>query len=160
MSGDTRRGSGGFCRARATLRRYGKNRSERSVGARETSPRPGRRSSWVTAAVTRAINLPRSREVVNPRTWPMCAKIAKIGRGEREPTPSSALGVGHHPTQGNTGDRSGTGAKLAGPDEEASAIFHGVEAARSSAVVFGGRLWQTRQEMVFPLVMRLGYSRV
>ena len=35
MLGDTRRGSGGFCRARAALRGYGKNRSKGSVGGRK-----------------------------------------------------------------------------------------------------------------------------
>ena len=40
----------------------------------------------------------RSREVVNSHTWPVCAKIAKIRRDEREPTQKSALGVGYQPT--------------------------------------------------------------
>ena len=34
-----------------------------------------------------------------------------------------------------------------GPDEEYTAIIHGGEAARSAAVVFRGRLWQTSQEI-------------
>ena len=37
--------------------------------------------------------------------------------------------------------------KPAGPDEEDTAILYGDEAARSSAVVFRGRLWQTGQEI-------------
>ena len=75
----------------------------------------------------------RSREVANPHTWPVCAKIAKIRRGEREPTQNSALGVGYQPTQTNAGDWRDPGAKPAGLDEEDTAIFYGDEAVRSSA---------------------------
>ena len=39
------------------------------------------------------------------------------------------------------------GAKPARPDEEDNAIFHGGEPARSTAIVFRGRLWQTGQEI-------------
>ena len=74
-------------------------------------------------------------------------KIAKIRRGEREPTQNSALGVGYQPTQTNIGDWRGTCAKPAGPDEENTTIFHGDEATRSSAVMFRGRHWQTGQEV-------------
>ena len=35
MLGDSRRGSGGFCRARATLRGHGSNRGENGVGGRK-----------------------------------------------------------------------------------------------------------------------------
>ena len=89
----------------------------------------------------------RSREVANPHTWPVRAKIARIRRGEREPTQNSALGAGHQPTQANTGDRRGTDAEPAGPDEEGTAIFHGGEVARSTAVLFRGRFWQTGQKI-------------
>ena len=151
MPGDTRRGSGGFFRARAALRGYGKNRSENSAGGRKHFSTAG------TAIVdgdggsyTSDESLIRSREVVNPHTWPVCAKIAKIRKGEREPTQNSALVVGYQPTHANTGDRRGTGAKPAGPDEEDTAICHRDEPARSSPVVFRGRLWQTGQEIIFP----------
>ena len=87
----------------------------------------------------------RSREVANPHTWPVRAKIARIRRGEREPTQNSALGAGHQPTQANTGGRRGTSAKPAGLDEEDTVIIHGGEAARCTAVVFRGRFWQTGQ---------------
>ena len=64
--------------------------------AGEVRPRPGQRSTVATDAETRATNPPRrSRKVVNPHTWPVCAKIAKIGAGEREPTQDSAFGAGH-----------------------------------------------------------------
>ena len=86
-------------------------------------------------------------EVVNPHTWPVCVKIEKIRRGEREPTENSALGVGYQPTQTNTGDWRGPGAKPACPDEEDTAVFHGDEAARSSAAVFCGSPWQTGQKI-------------
>ena len=55
--------------------------------------------------------------------------------------------MGYHPTQTNTGDWRGPGAKPAGPDEEDTTIFHGDEAVRSSAVVFRGRFWQTGQKI-------------
>ena len=48
--GDSRRGSGVFCRARAALRGHGKNRIARGVGGRKVGPRPGLRSTVVTAA--------------------------------------------------------------------------------------------------------------
>ena len=79
----------------------------------------------------------------------MRAKVAKIRRGEREPTQNRVLGAGHQPTQANTGGRRGTSAKPAGLDEEDTAILHGGEAARSTAFVFRGRLWQTGQEIGF-----------
>ena len=36
-----------------------------------------------------------SRKVVNHHTWPVCAKVAIIGGGEREPTKDSTFGAGH-----------------------------------------------------------------
>ena len=65
----------------------------------------------------------------------------------KEPTPKGAFGVGYQPTQTNTGDWKDPGAKPAGPDEEDTASFQGDEAARSSAIVFRGRLWQTGQKI-------------
>ena len=55
--------------------------------------------------------------------------------------------MGYQPTRTNIGDWIGAGAKPAGPDEEDTAIFHGDEAARSSAVVFRGRPWQAGQKI-------------
>ena len=145
MLGDTRRGSGGFCRARAAPGGHSKKRSESSVGGRKKFSTAG---TAIVGGNYTGDESPRTcREVVNPHTWPVCAKITEIRRCEREPTPSSALGVGHQPTLTDTGDRIGTGAKPAGPDEEDTAIFRGGEAARSSAVVFRGRLYQTGQEI-------------
>ena len=80
----------------------------------------------------------------NPHTWPVRAKITKMRRGEREPTQNRVLGVGHQLTQANTGSRRGTSARPTGPDEEDTTIIHGGKAARSTAVVFRDRLWQTR----------------
>ena len=123
MWGDSRRGSGGFCRASAALRGHGENRSESDVGGRKKI------STARTAIVggddgsyTSDESPKRSREVVNPHTWPACVKIMKIRRGERGPTQNSALGLGYQNTQANTGDRRETGAKPAGPDEEDTAI--------------------------------------
>ena len=112
-------------------------------------PRPGRRSTVVTVEDTQATRSPKKiREVVNPHTWFVRAKIAKIRRGERETTQNSDLGAEHQPTQANIGGRRRTYAKPAGPDEEDTAIFHAGEAARSTAVVFRGMIWRTGQEML------------
>ena len=99
----------------------------------------------------------RSGEVVNPHMWPVRAKIAKIRRGEREPTQNNALGAGHQPTQANTGGRRGTGATTAGPDEGDAAIFHGGEDARSTPVVFRGRLCERDRKSTFLLALLLRY---
>ena len=37
----------------------------------------------------------RSGKVAKPHTWPVCAKIAKVGKGEREPTQGITFGAGH-----------------------------------------------------------------
>ena len=129
MLGDTRRGSGSFCRARATLREYGKNRSESSVGGSKKISTAGTAIVGGDGGSYTSDESPRrSREIVNPHMWFVCAKVAQIRRGEREPTQNSTLGVGYQPIETNTGDRRGTGAKSAGPDEEDTAIFHGGEA--------------------------------
>ena len=148
MLGDSRRGSGGFCRARAALRGHGKKRSESGVGGRKT------KSAARTAVdggdggrYTSDESPRRNREVVNSRAWPVRAKIAKIRRGEREPTKNSVLGAGHQLTQAITGGRSRTSANPAGPDEGDTAITHRGEDARSTPVVFRGRLWQTGHEI-------------
>ena len=85
MPRETRRGSGAFCRARAALRGYGKNRSESSVGGGDG----GSHTSYESPR--------RSREVVNLHTLPVCTKIAKIRRGEREPTQTALSGWGTIP---------------------------------------------------------------
>lgn len=59
MLGNSLHGSGGFCRARAALGEYGKNRSKRDVGGRRIARRPGQRSTVVTEADTRATNIPK-----------------------------------------------------------------------------------------------------
>ena len=56
--GDGRRGSRGFCGARADLGGYGEDRSESLSAAGEVRPRPGPRSTVVTDAETRATNHP------------------------------------------------------------------------------------------------------
>ena len=148
MLGDTCRGSEGFCRARAALRGYGKNRSEGNVGGRKNFSTAGTAIIGGDGGSYTSDETPRrNREVVNPHTWPVCAKTTNIRRGEREPIQNSDLGVWYQPTQANTGDRRGTAAKPAGPDEEGTANYHGGEAARPSAVVFRGRLWQMRREI-------------
>ena len=63
--------------------------------AREAHPRPGELSTVVADAEARAANLLGSRKVVKPHTWPVCAKIVKVGSGERKPTPGITFGAGH-----------------------------------------------------------------
>ena len=101
MLGDTRRCSGGFCRARATPGEYGKNRSESSVGGRKIFSTAGTAIVGGDGGSYTSDESPRrSREVVSPHTWPVCAKVAKIRRGERESTQSSARsGVPAHSKQ-------------------------------------------------------------
>ena len=60
--GDGRRGSRGFCGARADLGGYGEDRSESLSAAGKVHPRPGQRSTVVTDAETRATNLPEGAE--------------------------------------------------------------------------------------------------
>ena len=84
MLGDSRRGSGSFCRARAALRGNGKNRSESGVGGRENCSAAGMAIDGGDHGRNTTDESPRrSREVVNPHTWPGCAKLAEIRRGER-----------------------------------------------------------------------------
>ena len=65
--------------------------------AGKARPRPEQRSTVATDAETRATNKsPRgSSKVVDPHTLPVCAKIAIIGGGEREPSQDSTFGAGH-----------------------------------------------------------------
>ena len=140
--------AGASARPRATPGGYGKKRDESSVGGRNifstagTAIVGGGGGSYTTDESPRRI-----REVVNPHTGPVCAKIANIGRGGREPTSNNALGVGYQPTQTNIGDRRGTGAEPAGPDEDDTAIVRREEAARPNLVVVRGRLLLTGQEI-------------
>ena len=157
MLRDSRCGSGGFCGARAAHRRRGKKRSNSGVGGRKKISPAGTAIDGGDGGRHTIDESPRwSREVVNPYVWPVGAKIAEIRGRESKPTQNSVLGAGHQPTQVNTRGRRGTSAKPAGPDEEDTAIIHGVEAARSTAVVFRGRLWQTGQEIGISVGAALG----
>ena len=161
MLADTRRGSGGFCRARAAPGGYGKNRNECSFDGRKKISTAGMAIVGGDGGSYTSDESPRrSREVVNPHTWRVCAKIAKIRRGEREPTQNYALGVGYQPTQTNTGDWRGPGAKPAGPDEEDTAISSGMrllDLMRSCSVADSGK---RDRKSAFPLALPLQYSRV
>ena len=104
MLGDSHRGSGGFFSARAVLREHGKTRSESGVGGRTTIAAAGTviddgdGDRYMSDEFSK-----RSREVVNPHTWPLRAKIVQIRTGEREPTQNGVLGAGDQPIQANTG---------------------------------------------------------
>ena len=100
MLGDSRSGSGGFCGSRAALRGHGKNRSESGVGGRKNYPRPGRRSTVVTAVDTRATNLPEGAEKSSILTRDPCAQ--KSRKGEEAKTAFSGQGTSPpKPTRGS-----------------------------------------------------------
>ena len=40
--------------------------------------------------------------MVNPHMWPVCAKIAIVSGGEKEPIQDSTFRAGHEPTQDST----------------------------------------------------------
>ena len=105
MLGDSRRGSGGFYKARAALREPGKTRNESGVGGRNCSAAGTAIDGGDGGRFTNDESPKRGRKVVDPHAWSVRAKIAKIRRGEKEPTQNRVLGVGHQPTQANTGDR-------------------------------------------------------
>ena len=94
--GDGHRGSRGFCAIRADLGGYGENRSEIVVGCRQSPPAVGIPIDGGDGVRNKSDkSLRRSRNVVNPHAWPVCAKIAKMGGGETEPTQDSTFGAGH-----------------------------------------------------------------
>ena len=106
MLGDSCRVVGGVYRARAALRKYGKNQSECDVGGRKDCPAAGAAIDGGDGCRHTSDQSPRrSRTVVNLRAWPVRAKIAEIRTGEREPTKNSTVGVGHQFTQDDTGGR-------------------------------------------------------
>ena len=97
MLGDSRSGSGGFCRSRAALKGHSKTEAKAASAAAKLSAAGAAIGGGDSSRYT-SDESPRSREVVNPHTWPVRAKIAKMRRGQ-----NIALGAGHQPTQTNTG---------------------------------------------------------
>ena len=91
--GDGRRGSRGFCGSRADLGGYGEDRSEIVVGCRQSPPAAGVAIDGGDGCRNTSDECFRkSRKVVNPHTWPVCAKIAEIAGGESTP-PKTVLSV-------------------------------------------------------------------
>ena len=79
MLGDNRRGSAGYCRARAALRGHGKNRSESSVDGRKKCSSAGTAIDGGDCGRCTSDESPtRMRKVVNPHMWPVLATIAII----------------------------------------------------------------------------------
>ena len=94
--GDGRRGNRGFSGARADLGGYDKTRSESVIGCRQSPRAAGTAIDGGDRGRNTGDETPRmSRNVVNPHTWPVCAKIAKIGGGERDPTQDSTFSAGY-----------------------------------------------------------------
>ena len=72
----------------------------------------------------------------------MCAKIAKVRIGKKQPTQDGAFGAGHQPTQADTGSRRRASAKPAGSDEEYITVLNGVrllDPLRSCSVTGSGK---------------------
>ena len=91
MLGNTRRCSGSFCRARAAPGGYGKKQSKSNVGGRKNSPRPGRQSSVVTVAVTRATNLPEGAERSSILIRGLCVRKSRKPKEAKGSPPKTAL---------------------------------------------------------------------
>ena len=74
----------------------------------------GRPKWWASVAVITGIDESRktgdespdgSRNIINPHTWPVCAKIATTSGGQGETTQDCAIGLGHEPIQADAGNR-------------------------------------------------------
>ena len=74
-----------------------KTEAKSLLAAGKGRPRPGQRSTVVTDAETRATNLPEGaeRSSILIRMWPVCAKVAIVSGGEREPTQDGTFRAGH-----------------------------------------------------------------
>ena len=98
----------GFCGARVDLGGYGKDLSEIVVGCRQSPPAAGTAIDGGDGCGHTSNETPRrSRNIINAHTWPMCAKLATIGDGEREHTQDSTYSAEHQPTQADTRNRGG-----------------------------------------------------
>ena len=73
-----------------------KTGSEIVVDCRQSLPAAGIAIDGVDGCRNTSDESPRrSRKVVNPHMWPVCAKIAVVSGGEREPTQDSTVRAGH-----------------------------------------------------------------
>ena len=134
---------------------------EKAVSAAvKISPRPGRRSTVVTAAeiYERQISLQEQKG----RQPSYVALVRENRENEKRrkgahPKPSPRGGAPAHPSEHRESVRND--GKPGGPDKGGTAIIHVVEAARSTVVLFLGRLWRKRdRRSVFPLARSLRYS--
>ena len=102
-----------------------------------------------------------SRKIVNPHTWPVCAKIADIRGGQGESTGNGVFGQGHQPTQATAGSQCGGGEQAASPDEAYGVIVYRGEGARIAAVVLRRAGCGSRErESAKPSALSLRYSSV
>ena len=159
--GDTRRGSGGFCRARAAPRGYGKNRSESSVGGRK------KLSTGGTAVVggdggryTSDESPRRNREVVNLHVWPVRAKIAKSEEAKGSPPKTALSEWGTSPLKPTPGIGE---ARVRSPQAQMRKIppsstgMRLLDPMRSCSMAGSGK---RDRKSAFPLTLPLRYSRV
>ena len=134
--------AGAFAELSPTAVGTAKKRSEIIVGCRRSPCVAGIAIDGGGGCRNTSGKSPRSsRKVVNPHTWPVSAKLTKIGGGEREPTRGGrggTVGAGHQP---------GRSVQLARPYEVHVTILNRGETCRPTAVMFRGRLWQARQEV-------------
>ena len=76
--------------------RHNTNDTKNIVGCRQRPPAAGAAIDGGDGCRNTSDESPRgSKKVVNPHTWPACAKIAIIGGDEWEPTQDSTFGAGH-----------------------------------------------------------------
>ena len=164
MLDESRRCSEGFCRDRASLRGHGNNEARVVSAAENISPRPGRQSTVVTVAGTRAMNLPEGAETSSILIRGPCTRKSRkspksedakgspsqtaiSGRGTIPPTPTPGFGeerMRNPQAQMRKIPLSSTGMILLDPLTSCSVAGSG-ERDRKSA---------------FPLALPLRYSRV
>ena len=161
MLGDSRRGSGGFCRARVALREHGKKRSEIGVGGRKRLSAAGTGINGGDGGRYTSDEPPRrKREVVNPHQWPVRTKIAqksKEAKGSPPTTAFSRRGTSQpKPTPGVGEERIRSTQTRMRKIPPLSTGVRLLDSLRSCSVAGSGK---RDRKSAFPLVL-LRYSRV
>ena len=106
MLGDSRRGSGGFYRDRASLGGHGENRSESGVDGRNKISAAGTGIDGGDGGRYTSDEAPRkSAEVVNPHKWPCARKSRKSEEWKGSPSETTLSGRGISPSKPTPGVR-------------------------------------------------------
>ena len=162
MLGDTRRGSGGFCPARAAPGGYGKNRNESSVGSRNKISTAGTAIVGDDGGSYTSDESPRRRrKVVNLHTWPVCANNSGTSEEAKGSPPKTALsGRGTSPLEPTPGIGD---ARVRSPEARMRKIppsstgIRLLDPVRSCSVAGPGK---RDRKSAFLLALSLRYSRV